>query len=64
MGLALVGVRGDEGLDVVLVDDLLDRVVAPVAGVGECDTGALAHTGRLEFLTGSSDHRFEVGGVE
>ena len=41
---ALVGVGRDQSLDVPVVDDLLDRVVLPVAGVTEHDAPACSPT--------------------
>ena len=61
--LASVGVGGDERRD-ALAAERVDRVVLPVAGVGQHDPRRFADARRLELAQRRLDHRLQVGGVQ
>jgi hypothetical protein len=61
--LAPVGIRRDEHPD-ALTQQRIDRIVSPVAGVGQRDPDRLGDPGRLQFGAGRFDHRLQAGGVQ
>src|ERR1019366_10273429 len=57
--LALAGVRWDQHLDMLVLDDVVDLLLVPVARVGDRDARSLCNTNRLEFPLRRLDHRLE-----
>jgi len=45
-------------------EERVDRVVLPVAGVGQYDAGRVGHACACELVDRGLDHRLQVGGVQ
>jgi hypothetical protein len=54
--LALAGIGRDQDLG-AHVHDLVDLLLMPVAAVGNCDPGRVAHTDLFKLAPGGADHR-------